>query len=107
MKVIIYDMSDDPHARPPIILRLVDDTGCLRVQSPIYGDADFTRNLGDVLANAFDTELLWLGPSSSPEDARGHVSDSDPAGLLLREAMLEQLVPDDQFADGFVQRSLF
>jgi hypothetical protein len=83
MKVIIYDMSDDPHACPQIILRLVDNTGCLRVQSPIYGDADFARNLGEVLSNAYDTDLVWLGPS------------------------LDQSVPDEHVADVLRQRALF
>jgi hypothetical protein len=64
MRVIIYDMRD---AREPgdrlIVLRLIDSTGCLRVQSPIYGTEDFAQNLGEVLAKAFGTELEWLGPS--------------------------------------------
>ena len=104
MKIIIYDMSDDPHARPPITLRLVDDTGCLRVQSPIYGDADFARNLGEILAGAFDTELVWLGPS--PEFADDDDPQSSAAGQLLREAMLEQLTPE-QLPDGLRQLDLF
>jgi hypothetical protein len=86
MKVIIYDMSDDKV--PQIILRLVDDTGCLRVQSPIYGNADFARNLGEVLAGAFDTELTWLGPS-------------------MLSVAVKQLVDDQHFADGLRQRALF
>ena len=65
MRVIIYDMRDakEPGDRQ-IVLRLIDSTGCLRVQSPIYGTEDFAQNLGEVLAQAFGTELEWIGPSA-------------------------------------------
>lgn len=103
MRVLLFDMRDSPvPGDRQIILRLVDDTGILRAQSPIYGEEDFARNLGEVLAGAFGTELVWLGPSSSSE-----FPEEDEAGRVLRQGMLEQLVPDEQFADGLRQRALF
>jgi hypothetical protein len=100
MKVLIFDMTDDPQARPQIILRLVDDTGCLRVQSPIYGTADFARNLGEILAAAFDTDLTYIGPS--PDGPT-----SDESSQLLRGALLDQHIPEEQVAPGLTQKSLF
>ena len=82
MRVIIYDMRDakEPGDRQ-IVLRMVDDTGCLRVQSLIYGTEDFAQNLGEVLANAFGTELQWVGPSAMA--AADAVMELSPNMLLL------------------------
>lgn len=78
MKVFIFDLRD---AKEPcdrlIVLRLVDGTGCLRVQSPIYNATEDTaRNLGELLASAFNTELQWVGPSPIA-DALGTAAEAE------------------------------
>jgi hypothetical protein len=93
MKVFIFDLRDSKNPCDRlIVLRLVDDTGCLRVQSPIYNATEDTaRNLGDLIASAFNTQLQWVGPSPIA-DAIATVAEAQRLEATKLETQLQAAI---------------
>jgi hypothetical protein len=85
MRVIIYDMRDakEPGDRQ-IVLRMIGFSGCLILQSPIYANEDLARHLGEILAETFNTELEWIGPTPmSAMEAFSYEAEQTKAAMSI------------------------
>ena len=93
MKVQIFDMRDakEPGDRQ-MVLRLVMDTDCLLIQSPIYATEDVARDLGAALAAAYGVDLEWYGP---------------PPLKAAIETLQQHASLSRDLEDGFQQLALF